>query len=279
MTLPGGPLLAVRRASGDQSRRPFLLVHGLASNARLWDGVATALADSGREVVAVDLRGHGRSADTVDGHLTDGAAADLAALCGVLEWTGGRAPVVAGQSWGGNVVLVLAAQFGGVAAVACVDGGWIRFESFKTFEECWQELAPPLFDGARWDDVRDWITRAHPDWPAECIEGSLANLVKLPAGGVRNRLDRQHHREILHSLWAGDPRALYPQVKVPVLLMPAGSAATSRAAPAVAEALALLPRAKVEWYDGADHDLHAQHPLRVAGDLLSLDAWADGEPA
>ena len=55
VTLPGGPRLAVRRARGDQSRRPFLLVHGLASNARLWDGVATALADSGREVAAVDL--------------------------------------------------------------------------------------------------------------------------------------------------------------------------------------------------------------------------------
>ena len=36
--LPGGPRLALRRADG--AGRPFLLVHGLASNARLWDGVA-----------------------------------------------------------------------------------------------------------------------------------------------------------------------------------------------------------------------------------------------
>ncbi len=40
---------------------PFVLVHGLASNARLWDGVATALVAAGHPVFAVDLRGHGRS--------------------------------------------------------------------------------------------------------------------------------------------------------------------------------------------------------------------------
>ena len=40
---------------------PFLLVHGLASNARMWDGVAQRLADAGHPVATVDLRGHGRS--------------------------------------------------------------------------------------------------------------------------------------------------------------------------------------------------------------------------
>ena len=43
------------------SGAPFLLVHGLASNARLWDGVARRLASAGHSAVAVDLRGHGRS--------------------------------------------------------------------------------------------------------------------------------------------------------------------------------------------------------------------------
>ena len=57
--LPGGPRLALRRADGP--RRAYLLVHGLASNARLWDGVARRLAGAGHAVAAVDLRGHGRS--------------------------------------------------------------------------------------------------------------------------------------------------------------------------------------------------------------------------
>ncbi|MCY7373317.1 MAG: alpha/beta fold hydrolase, partial [Spirochaetaceae bacterium] len=76
--LPGGPRLALRRGSGPG--RPFLLVHGLASNARLWDGVAVLLLEAGHEVVAVDLRGHGRSEQVEDGYTTDQAADDLAAL-------------------------------------------------------------------------------------------------------------------------------------------------------------------------------------------------------
>ena len=64
--LPGGPRLALRRADGD--RRPFLLVHGLSSNARLWDGVGRRLAAAGHQVVAVDQRGHGRSEQVADGY-------------------------------------------------------------------------------------------------------------------------------------------------------------------------------------------------------------------
>jgi pimeloyl-ACP methyl ester carboxylesterase len=38
-----------------------LLLHGLASNARIWDGVASRLAGAGLRVAALDLRGHGDS--------------------------------------------------------------------------------------------------------------------------------------------------------------------------------------------------------------------------
>ena len=87
VTLPGGPRLALRRADGapmasaDGVRRPFLLVHGLSSNARIWDGVGTRLAAAGHAVVAVDQRGHGRSEQVPDGYTTAQCAADLAALC------------------------------------------------------------------------------------------------------------------------------------------------------------------------------------------------------
>src|SRR5436305_1116006 len=46
--------LHVRRWPGD--KRPFLLVHGLSSNARLWDQVARDLSAAGYPVHAVDLR-------------------------------------------------------------------------------------------------------------------------------------------------------------------------------------------------------------------------------
>ena len=260
--------MAVRDAPGP--RRPFLLVHGLASNARLWDGVARRLAAAGHEVVAVDQRGHGRSEETATGYDTATAAADLAELIITRGWTDGREPIVAGQSWGGNVVLTLAALHGGVAAIALVDGGWIRpSERFPTFEECWEQLAPPVFDGWTRAELEARAAGWNRDWPDEGRRAALGNFAELPDGTVRPHLSREHHRSILHSLWSDDPRQLYGRVTVPALLMPAVDSIPTTTTP-VLEALEQIPLAEVSWYVGAHHDLHAQQPDRCAADLLAL---------
>ena len=95
---------------------PFLLVHGLASNARMWDGVAVVLAAAGHPVVAVDQRGHGRSSKPDEGYDFDTIVADLVALIASLGWV---RPVVVGQSWGGNVVIEL-------GAIVCETGLSVR---------------------------------------------------------------------------------------------------------------------------------------------------------
>src|SRR5262245_65155259 len=88
---PGVTLYAERR-DGDPAAIPFLLVHGLASNLRLWDGVAEDLHTRGHTVVALDQRGHGRS-DAPDGaYGLDLAVADLEA---VVQTLGLDRPVVA----------------------------------------------------------------------------------------------------------------------------------------------------------------------------------------
>jgi hypothetical protein len=45
----------------------------------------------------------------------------------------------------------------------------------------------------------------------------------------------------------------------------------------VAGVAAAMPRATIREYEGADHDLHAQYPRRVAADLIALAKEA-GEP-
>jgi alpha-beta hydrolase superfamily lysophospholipase len=58
-----GVRLHIRRWTPDGSAAApeFLLVHGLSSNARLWDAVAVHLARAGHVSTAIDLRSHGRS--------------------------------------------------------------------------------------------------------------------------------------------------------------------------------------------------------------------------
>src|SRR5262245_66196282 len=93
--------------SGDAAAAPVVLVHGLASNLRLWDGVAERLHAAGHTVVAIDQRGHGRSDAPDTGYDLETAVADLLAL---IEALGLERPLLVGQSWGGTVVLELAWQ-------------------------------------------------------------------------------------------------------------------------------------------------------------------------
>jgi pimeloyl-ACP methyl ester carboxylesterase len=267
--LPDGTRLAVRGAAGPQ--RPFLLVHGLASNARLWDGVARRLVDAGHEVVAVDLRGHGLSDRPAHGHGTGQAAADLAAVAATLGLVGEREPISVGQSWGGNVVVTQAGEHAGVAGLGLVDGGWIALgDRYPTFEECWAELAPPQLDGVRIASLAQRFRSRHSDWPEESIRGSLANFEELPDGTGRSRLAREHHRDIVRSMWETDVRALYPRIGIPVLVAPAVPPGEAVRRDSVRAAAAALADAEISWYEGADHDLHAQHPDRLAADLVAL---------
>src|SRR5438094_9087039 len=102
-----GVELHVEVRVGDRSAAPFVLVHGLASNARLWDGVAEHLHAAGHTVVVIDQRGHGLSDAPDAGYGLDTAVAELLTLIETLELDH---PVLAGQSCGGNVGLELGSR-------------------------------------------------------------------------------------------------------------------------------------------------------------------------
>jgi pimeloyl-ACP methyl ester carboxylesterase len=260
----GGAALGVRRWPG--SGRPVLAVHGLASNARLWDQTASLLSARGHPVVAVDLRGHASSYAVPDTDVdpTVQAARDLAAVCASLGWD---SPVVAGQSWGGNVVLQLAADEPAlVHGLALVDGGWLVLsDRWATLDDAWQVLEPPRFEGVTPEDLRRRLRSGHPGWPEEGIEATAANLRVGEDGTVRAWLDRDRHRRIVGSLLAQRPRELYPRVSCPAVLLVAGAAN-----PAADEAAAAIPQARVVAFPDGDHDLHAQHPDRVAALIEEL---------
>lgn len=272
--LPDGGRLAGWHWPG--AARPFLLVHGLASNARLWDATAVALAAAGHEVLSVDLRGHGRSSAAPAGYGTPEAARDLADLLTARPFA--VTPLLAGQSWGGNVAVELAACHGGVAGLALVDGGWIHLARlYPTFAACWERLAPPQPTDASLDAVARRVAAAHPDWPAASIDGVLACYTD-EGGRVRARLDRAAHRTILASLYHLDPATRWPAVSVPTVLLVAGATAEAWSEQ-IEEAAAALPSARVAWYEGGHHDLHAEQPARVAADLVALARRVQGPPS
>lgn len=248
----------------------FVLVHGLASNAAMWRGVAERLQSLGHAAVAVDQRGHGRSDKPEEGYEIATFVSDLAELLGQIDV---QRPVVAGQSFGGNVVIELAAQHGDlVRGVACIDGGWIELsDHLSSWDECEAHLAPPVFEGRTVEELQEVLRRRRGDWPAAAIEGLVANFEVRPDGTVAPLLTRPRHLEILRSLWEHHPSKLYQSIQVPVLLVPAVDPSQPKVwGGAVEKAADLLPECRLHPMIG-DHDLHAQHPEALAN---LLHEWA-----
>lgn len=261
----------------------WMLTHGLASNARLWDGVARRLAAMGHLVVTVDQRGHGLSSKPDDGYDVPNCADDLALLIDVLELDH---PAVAGQSWGGNVVLELGYRHGdAVDQIACVDGGFIDLKArFPDWEDCRATLAPPRLMGTPLDTMHGWLAASAGDWPEEGRAGTLANFEVRDDGTIAPWLTFERHLDVLHGLWNHEPSSRYPHVDVPTLLIPADTGDvnwTSSKEDAVEAAVSALPRGRAHWFRPAHHDVHAQQPDAMA-DLLHRattdpDFYADAD--
>lgn len=254
----------------------FVLMHGLASNARLWDGVAARLVERGLPAVTVDLRGHGRSSKPDGPYDIPTVADDVAALTGALGLT---RPVIAGQSWGGNVAIELGARHPAIVrGIVCVDGGWFEPSArFASWEACREALKPPRLAGRRLAEVEGYIRSAHPDWPETGIAGTLANFERFPDGTIAPWLTFERHLLVLRGMWDHHPPERYPLVAAPVLLIPAGTDGpgghdADRLA-AAREAQAALAKARLHPIAG-DHDVHAQHPVDVADAMA--DAVEDG---
>jgi pimeloyl-ACP methyl ester carboxylesterase len=264
----GGICLAVRTRNPNGAEPPLLLVHGLASNARTWDDVADRLAQRGHPVAAVDQRGHGHSDKPATGYDFATVCSDLAAVINGLGWT---QPVVAGQSWGGNVVLELAVRHPtAIRGIACVDGGTLEVSRrFPTWEECLAALTPPRLTGLSARDLRTLIRTWHPDWSETGVDGTLANMQILPDGTITPWLTLDHHLQVVRHLWEHHPPKRWPLVSVPVLLIP--SVLADDEGLAAAEAALAPGQLRVARFPGADHDVHVQHPVEVA-DLLHAAA-------
>ena len=262
----------------DGAGDPFVLLHGLASNARTWGAVGRALNAAGHAVVAVDQRGHGLSDKPATGYGFDEVTADLAALLEALAFA--RRPILAGQSWGGNVVLDFAARYPEAArGIVLVDGGLIELSARPgmTWERAAAELRPPPLAGTPRAELAARLRQAHPDWGDEGIEATLANMETLPDGTIRPWLTLERHLEILRALWEHHPSQLYARVTAPTLIVQAddGNAewtASKRATAAVAERA--LPKARVVWFAETAHDVHVHRPEALA--RLMLAALADG---
>lgn len=91
------------------SGTPILLVHGWTMSGVFWRHQMAGLRDR-FQVVTMDLRAHGNSSKTMEGHTIEGYATDVRAVITALNL---ERVVLAGWSLAGPVVLAYWRKFGG----------------------------------------------------------------------------------------------------------------------------------------------------------------------
>jgi pimeloyl-ACP methyl ester carboxylesterase len=256
--------------AGDAAAAPLVLLHGLASNARIWDGVAAALLAGARppgtRVVAVDLRGHGESEQPDHGYDFPSVSHDLEVALAAL---GIERPLLVGHSWGANVALRFAAAGPPAAGLVMVDGGFMGISEWPGMsrEMVRLRLAPPRFAVPleRWlGGAGRWLPPGVD--PTEAwVRDFLRAGVEVDGDGIaRARFHFSNHMQVVDALYEQRPPELYPKVTCPVLLCPAGGQMVDGKREAVERAARLLPDARVSWFEDAMHDIPLQRPLELA---------------
>ncbi|WP_445223364.1 lysophospholipase [Burkholderia sp. Ac-20379] len=182
-TADGVELAAWRWPAGDAPRATVALIHGLGEHARRYDALAGKLNAAGIELVAIDLRGHGRSpgprawVERFDRYLDDADALVDFATRGARS----DAPLfLMGHSMGGAI-----------AALYAIERANARGRRFSGLILSSPALAPGR-DVPRWMLAASrFISRVWPRFPALKIDAAL--LSRDPAVVAANRADPLVH--------------------------------------------------------------------------------------
>lgn len=94
-------------AAGD-ARLPVIAIHGLTRNSADFDHIARRIAETGRRVIAIDVRGRGRSERAKD-PMTYQPAAYARDVIALFDQLGVREAVFLGTSMGGLITMALTA--------------------------------------------------------------------------------------------------------------------------------------------------------------------------
>ncbi|WP_320669433.1 alpha/beta fold hydrolase [Patulibacter defluvii] len=253
---PGRPVPLAHAVDGPTDGPAVVLLHAIGSDRRLWDGCLAPLTAAGLRVVAVDLRGHGRSPVPPGPYAFGDLAGDVLALLDALAVA--RASV-AGVSLGGAVALDLALRAPGRIdrVAACCTGARIYGPTV------WHERAAivseqgidPLTEGA----LDRWVTAAFRSTEPERAATLLATLRATPAAGYAG---------CAAALADLDLRPALGRLSAPTLIV-AGAEDVATPPASHAEPLAAaIPGARLEVVPGTAHLAPFERPDLV-GPLLA----------
>ena len=258
---------------------PLILLHGLASQAHIFDLVAPLLVDS-FHVIAIDQRGHGLSDKPDHGYDWASISADLDAILKAEQID--RA-VLAGHSWGGNVAVQYAVdQPERVSHLVLIDGGFLQIGDRLDWPAVEKFLEPPDLIGMPVDEFRSgmkmWMGSA---WSPEAADITLQNFEIRADGTIAPHMRKSNHMQVVRALWEHRPTELWARLHCPVLMIPAVGPEPHDARTRdmldnkrrnIATAEARLAHSQTIWMTDTIHDIPLQRPGELAAAIKRFAA-------
>ncbi|HET7419730.1 MAG TPA: alpha/beta hydrolase [Candidatus Dormibacteraeota bacterium] len=239
---------------------PVLLLHGLSSNARYWDRVASQLRT--RRLVALDL-----TPETPERAGMDELFRDIAFA---VERLFLDRPVVAGHSWGAGLALEFVARHPDLASgLVFIDGPIDGVSRIFSWAEVEAFMQPPFERYAGLDEaVADSRRHLPGAWDDDLLPFVKGGLRRDGDAFVSTLRPEVRHR-LLRDLFESDPQKLWPALKVPAaaLIARKSDARISRSTDAGMERVAeIAPPVAITRFQ-TPHDIPLYAPLEVAQEI------------
>jgi pimeloyl-ACP methyl ester carboxylesterase len=239
----------------------LVLLHGGAQNAHTWDTVAMAL---GRQLVAVDLPGHGHSDHRDDGPFAPRQNAEDVAIA--IRALAPDAQMVVGMSLGGLTSIALSSHAPDLVRRLVLVDVTPGVDREKAAPIAQFIAGPDTFES--FDEILARTIEFNPTRSESSLRrGVLHNAIERDDGRWVWRYQRPRLLEGTDMDVPADFATLWDDIgalTVPLMLVRGGAPGTVVDDDDVARLLAAQPDARVETVDGAGHSIQGDRPLELA---------------
>jgi pimeloyl-ACP methyl ester carboxylesterase len=263
--------------------RQVVMLHGLASNARIWELTAPDLAAAGYDVAAPDGRGHGLTDKPNGDYGFLEYRHDLSALLVALDF---ERPILVGHSWGAMVALDYSATFSvgprAPRGIILVDGGFTQLDqNGQTWEQMRERLSPPRLKGIPLQEFLNRFSESTRGWrPSKRIQDIvLANFEISPEETIAPRLQYENHMKIVRAMWEFQTYAHFSRLRCPVLMLPAHPPEPMNEMEneflhikqvGIEHILEISSLVRAHWMADSIHDIPLQRPTELARVIIDF---------